>query len=178
MKKPTAITAVFALLLCANIIAQETQTKRTSTTESPSTKQIVVNTGDISIGPMKKVKIYIRSINEVGKDGEREPKLVLFDSNRDFGVNDLTTIVYPGTKIVWVRDRNSGVKDIISISPKKEKGPVFKRKVKSRFLAKGYKLCIPKRAKEGEEAYNIGYKLYDGTRKILDPRIRINPPPE
>ena len=46
-----------------------------------------------------------------------------------------------------------------------------------RPLCKGLKLKIPKDA-QGEESYGIEYILHNGTKLIVDPRLKILPPPD
>ncbi len=122
---------------------------------------------------MKRVKIYLRSII----DQDNEKKLALFDSERNGGINNLTTTVEAGGTVIWKPDSKSGLKDVARIIAKGNKeGLIFKSKPSRRFLCKGIKLKIPKDAR-GEEDYGIEYVLCDGTKLNIDPRIKIYPPP-
>jgi hypothetical protein len=119
---------------------------------------------------MRKVKIYLRSIEQKG-----EKRLALFDSNRNGDINDLVTEVEPGAKIVWTKDCCSGIKSISKIFSKKGDGTIFKMEPRKRFFCSGFTLIVPKDAK-GEEAYNISYVLCDGKEISIDPYIKIIPP--
>jgi hypothetical protein len=117
------------------------------------------------------VKIYLRFIV---KDGEN--RLALFDSNRKGDINDLTTDVQTGATIIWKLDSCSGIKSITRIYSNEKEHPVFKSDPKKRFLCKGFKLQLEEGAK-GLEKYTINCILYDGTELIIDPYIRVPPPP-
>lgn len=117
------------------------------------------------------VKIYLRSIV---KDGENS--LALFDSNRNGDINDLTTEVQAGATIIWKLDCCSGIKSITRIYSKEKEHTVFKSDPRKRLLCKGFKLQLEKRA-EGKEKYTIECILCDNTELIIDPYIRILPPP-
>lgn len=117
------------------------------------------------------VKIYLRSIV---KDGENS--LALFDSNRNGDINNLTTDVYAGDMVIWKLDCFSGIKSITKIYSKKGERNVFKSDPIKRWLCKGFKLQLSESAK-GTEAYTIEYILNDETKVIIDPYIKILPPP-
>lgn len=119
---------------------------------------------------MKTVKIYLRSIEQEGKK-----RLALFDSNRNAGIDDLTTIVQRGATVIWTTDCCSGIKSITKVFSKKGKRNVFKTDPRKRFLCKGLVLNISREA-EGEEAYGIDYILCDGSSHSIDPLIKIPPP--
>jgi hypothetical protein len=119
---------------------------------------------------MKTVKILLRSIEQDGKK-----RLAMFDSNRNSGIDNLTTIVPRGATVIWTMDCNSGIKTISKIYSKSGKRNVFKMDPRKRFLCKGLFLNISREA-EGEEAYGIDYILCDGTPHSIDPTIKIPPP--
>lgn len=118
------------------------------------------------------VKIYLRSIIQNG-----EKRLAMFDSNRSGDINDLRTVVpYGGAKVIWKRDCCSGIKSITKIDFKKGKLNVFKSNPEKLRLCTGFKLLLTEEA-VGEEAYTIECILSDETKLIIDPFIKIPPPP-
>jgi hypothetical protein len=119
---------------------------------------------------MKTMKIYLRAVEQNEKN-----KLALFDSNRNGGIDDLTTEVPAGAIIIWQLDYLSGIKSITRVYSKKGNGNVFKTEPKKRLLCKGFTLQLSKDA-SGEEAYAIDYILCDGRKVTIDPYIRIIPP--
>jgi hypothetical protein len=119
---------------------------------------------------MKTVKIYLRSIEQKKKN-----QLVLFDSNRNGGIDDLTTVVPPGAIIIWKLDCLSGIRNITKIYSKTGKRNVFKSDPRKRLLCKGFALQLSKDA-EGEEEYAIEYILCNGKQVTIDPYIRVEPP--
>jgi hypothetical protein len=117
------------------------------------------------------VKIYLRAIVR-----DRENSLALFDSNRHGGINDLTTDVNPGDKVIWKLDCCSGIKSITRIYSKEKEHPIFKSDPEKRPLCKAFKLQVPKTAKpDVREQYAIEYILRDDTRMTIDPYVRIPP---
>ena len=118
-----------------------------------------------------RVKIYLRSIVK-----DKENYLALYDSNGNVGINDLTTDVLPGATIIWKLDCNSGIKSITKIYSKAEEHPIFKSQPVNRLLCKGFKLQLEEGV-EGKEKYNIECILYDNSPLIIDPYIRVPPPP-
>lgn len=116
------------------------------------------------------VKIYLRSLV---KNGEKH--LAMFDTNRQGDINNLTTDVYAGDKVIWKLDCCSGIKSITRIYSKEKEHPVFKSDPKKRFLCKGFKLHLEKGA-EGKEKYTIECILSNNTELIIDPYIRVPPP--
>jgi hypothetical protein len=121
-----------------------------------------------------RVKIYLRAIRQ--GDATR---LALFDSKRQGGINDLTTDVYMGDTVIWKPDCCSGIKSITSISPKKaDTHPVFLSAPRKRLFCTGFTLPIAKDAKEElVERYTIECILCDNSALIVDPYIRVLPPP-
>lgn len=118
-----------------------------------------------------KVKIYLRSVIQNG-----EKRLALFDTNGNGDINNLTTDVHAGDLVIWTLDCCSGIKSITKIYSKKGERNVFIRDPIKRWLCKGFKLKVPESAK-GKEAYTIEYILSDDTKMIIDPYVRILPPP-
>jgi hypothetical protein len=117
------------------------------------------------------VKIYLRSIVK-----DKKNYLVLFDSNRNGAINDLITDVQEGATIIWKLDSRSGIKSITRIYSKAEEHPVFKSDPRKRLLCKGFKFKLEKGA-EGKEKYTIECILCDNSELIIDPYIRVPPPP-
>ncbi len=117
------------------------------------------------------VTIYLRAI----KQGDAN-SLALFDSNRKGDVNNLTTDANVGDTIIWKLDCCSGIKSITRIYSKEMKHPVFLERPRKRMLCKGFKLPIEKGA-DGMEKYTIECTLCDNKELIVDPYIRVPPPP-
>jgi hypothetical protein len=118
-----------------------------------------------------KVNIYLRSVVQNGKNC-----LALFDTNRNGDINNLTTEAYAGDLVIWKPDCGSGIKSITKIYSKTGERNVFKSDPIKPWLCKGFKLQLSKSAK-GIEAYTIEYILGDDTEMIIDPYIKILPPP-
>jgi hypothetical protein len=118
-----------------------------------------------------KVKIYLRSVIQNG-----EKRLALFDTNRNGDINNLTTDVYAGDMVIWKLDCFSGIKSITKIYSKKGERNVFKTDPRKLLFCKAFKLQLAKDVK-GTEAYTIEYMLCNKTKVIIDPFIKIQPPP-
>ena len=123
------------------------------------------------------VKIYLRSIVR-GK----EKYLGLYDSNGNVYINNLITDVLPGATIIWKLDCRSGIKSITRIYSKEKEHPIFKSEPRKRLLCKEFKLQVEEGlvlvpGKDIEEKYTIECILYDNTELIIDPVIRVPPPP-
>jgi hypothetical protein len=122
------------------------------------------------------VKIYLRAIVKNGIN-----KLFLFDSNRNGDINDLITEVPAGDTILWKFDCCSGIKSITRIYSKEDKHTVFLSEPRKRLLCKGFKLKldIPEEDQERIEKYTIECILCDNdnTELIIDPYIKVPPPP-
>jgi hypothetical protein len=127
---------------------------------------------------MKIVKIYLRSVEQT-VDGKVENHLAMFDSNGVGAIDNLITDVQRGDTVIWKLDRLSGIRSIAEIFFKKGDHHVFKSDPRKRFLCKGFKLQVPIDAEEGMEeySYTIEYKLREDTDVIIDPYIRVPPPP-
>jgi hypothetical protein len=123
------------------------------------------------------VKIYLRAIL-AGKDNSN--KLALFDSKRHGDINGLITEVNKTDTIIWKLDCCSGIKSITGVHSSSEEGhTVFISEPKKRFLCKGFKLQLdlPEVKEERKEKYTIECILCDNTPLIIDPFIRVPPPP-
>jgi hypothetical protein len=121
---------------------------------------------------MKAVTIYLRSleINSVNH-------LAMFDSKRNGDIDKLTTEVPAGGTVIWKLDCLSGIRSITRIYSKTGKRNVFIIDPKKLLLCKGFKLQLTD-VKAGEkEEYNIEYILCNGKTVIIDPMIRVIPPP-
>lgn len=122
------------------------------------------------------VKISLRAIVY----GETK-SLALFDSNHMGDINGLVTNANPNDTVIWKLDCCSGIKRITSIHSSSKTGhTVFISEPKKRFLCKGFKLQLelPKTDEERKEKYTIECILWDDTPLIIDPYIRIPPPPD
>ena len=118
------------------------------------------------------VKIYLRSIV---KNGEKH--LAMFDTNRNGDIDNLTTVVPRGENVIWKLDCCSGIKSITKIYSKNKERKVFKSDPTKLLLCKGFQVQISESAKPGEEeTYAIEYLLRNGTKVVIDPCIRIDPP--
>jgi hypothetical protein len=119
------------------------------------------------------VTIYLRSI-----DIHNEKHLALFDSHREGGIDNLVTVAYAGEKVIWKPDCCSGIKRILKIYSKNGEKIIFETDPKKQFLCRGFEMYIPGTVDVGtQEAYTIEYLLYDDTKHILDPYVKIIPPP-
>jgi hypothetical protein len=121
---------------------------------------------------MKTVKIYLRVIEQ-----HKVKKFSLYDSHGNGGIDELVTEVVRGGTVYWLPDCNSNIKEIVSIFPKKNDWELLTtRPTKLRFC-KGIKIKIPIDAPTGEEAYGIKCITTKGDTLIIDPMLRIPPPP-
>jgi hypothetical protein len=121
---------------------------------------------------MKTVTIYLRSV------AQREKKrLAMYDTNGHGDIDNLVTEVEPGTAITWKLDCQSGIKSISRIYSKTGKRNIFRTDPRKLTFSKGFRLQLSGDA-QGEEAYAIEYILCDDTKMIIDPVIRIPPPPD
>jgi len=129
-------------------------------------------TGD-SEGPedSPKVKIYLKAIEE---DGEMHLKM--YDSNKpeDKVIDELETLVPPGSTVIWKRTLSSGIKRIDKIGSKSGDGNIFKGDAQPIPNTKRFKLEIPEDVSSGEEeAYYIKFEDKDGKLHEIDPYLRI-----
>lgn len=130
------------------------------------------------------VTIYLRSIIK-----DKRYCLAMFDSNGKGDINNLETRVDPDSSVVWKLDKPSGIKRIISISPR---DPKYTEIFKNDVIAKSpdeFELQLPKSLVRALEAYNIEYvieveQIVKGEKVekvektiVIDPYVRIEPPP-
>jgi len=119
------------------------------------------------------IKIYLRSVFVY-----KTTHLAMFDTNRYGAVDNLTTYVSSGDTVIWKPDRCSGISSITKISSKHGIRNIFKTDPKKRFYCEEFILQIPLGLKEGEEEeYTIEYITKKGEKVIIDPIIKIDPPP-
>ncbi len=118
--------------------------------------------------------IYIRAIVKDDKNC-----LALFDSNHKGDINDLRTVVHAGDTVIWKLDCCSGIKSLARIYSNEEKHMVFLNQPRKRLLCKGFmlRLDLPEAKVLREEKYTIECILCDDTTLIVDPFIRVPPPP-
>jgi hypothetical protein len=119
------------------------------------------------------VTIYLRAVLK-----DKTNCLAMFDSNRKGDINNLETVVTPGSKIIWTLDSSSGIKHINRIWSKETKSKLFPG-ILTEKSPEGFALQIPESSESALEAYIIEYILddKDNTKVIIDPYIRIDPPP-
>jgi hypothetical protein len=134
------------------------------------------------------VKIYLRAIVKDGtvkygivKCGRLEGgkyHLAMFDSNHFGAIDDLTTDVPARATIIWKLDSCSWIKRITRIYSKEDKHTIFISEPRKLLLCKGFKLRldIPEEKVERKEKYTIECILYNNTKLIIDPVIRVPPP--
>ena len=115
---------------------------------------------------MPTIKIFLCADNE----GD----LHLRDSNGQFGKNDLKTFANKKDKIVWLLERDSGIKKINGIIPKQGTKDIFKSKPSGKSPKK-WKGVIGDED-DVEYLYDISYTLIDGKEKTIDPKIVVLPP--
>lgn len=136
---------------------------------------------------MKKVRIYLRSLNipvdsekiEKQSGNNKSHQLLLFDSNRNGAVNNLVTVVPSGALIIWKRDRCSGIRKITKIEAKGGKEEKFWKKLRRRFICEGFTIRAPYVEERTRFPYNIEY-LPSGEKTkpvLIDPYIDVDPPP-
>jgi hypothetical protein len=122
------------------------------------------------------VKIFLRSIKcDIGKG--KENCLAMRDSNCSEGINNLVTEVTGGSKVSWELEKLSGIKSISRIWGEATKSKVFKNEPKKILLQKGFQVDLVDSDIELQGKYNIEYILDDETKMIIDPYIKILPPP-
>jgi hypothetical protein len=125
------------------------------------------------------VTIYLRSVSK-----DKKKNLAMFDTKGNGDINNLETVADPGSMIIWKLDQNSGIKKLNKISSREKKSRIFKNKpiIKSDGEIV---LQLPPDLDEAIEAYIIEYVIEVTNDKgekqdvtmVLDPYIRIEPPP-
>ncbi len=121
---------------------------------------------------LKKVEIFLKVYIE---DGEKH--LELYDSNDpdNIVIDDLYTVVEPGTKVVWRRAKDSGIRCIKKVSPI-DPGEIFTGDARTILLKKRFRTRIP----EGEVKPNKKEKYIivfldkkDKEETAIDPYLRV-----
>jgi hypothetical protein len=123
-------------------------------------------------GDLKKVEIFLKVYV---KDGEKH--LEMYDSNKPESkvVDDLHTEVEPGTKVVWRRAKDSGIKSMKKVAPV-DPGEIFIGDAKTILLNKRFRTRIPneKINRKKEEKYIIVFvDKEDKEETSIDPYLRI-----
>ncbi len=123
------------------------------------------------------VTIYLKAVED-----DKEMKLLLSDSKDGTGMDAKTyyTDVGPGTKVVWRRADNSGIKSIRKVGPLSEKGPIFPGNAKT-ILGKRRRISVSDDApipsdqdEETVEQYEIIFKDTKNNKEWpIDPYLRI-----
>lgn len=127
---------------------------------------------DMPSGYLKKVEIFLKVIV---KDGEKH--LEMYDSNDPASkvVDNLHTVVEPGTKVVWRRTKDSGIKSIKKVAPV-DQGEIFVGEARTILLKLRYRIRIPdeKIRPNKEEKYIIVFvDKKDKEETHIDPYLRI-----
>jgi len=123
--------------------------------------------------PLKKVTIYLKIHEEDGKK-----RLEMYDSNnpKNIVIDDLTTEVDPGTKVVWRRAEDSGIRSIRKVGPVEDNGEIFPEDAKTILLNKRMRTRVPDNIadKDKGQKYIIEFKdKRDGEVTPIDPYLRI-----
>lgn len=118
---------------------------------------------------LKKVYIFIASVEINGVI-----HLKLRDSNGNSAIDTLCTTVHPGEKVIWKKEKDSGLKRITDIKSIGSHN-IFIEKPRKKFFKDEHYMDILKDA-NGKEEYAIGFKLKDNSSHIIDPYLRIPPP--
>ena len=123
------------------------------------------------------VKVFLSSVqSDIGHG--KENCLHLRDSNGHVGVNNLKTEVPKGSTVCWVLEKESGIKSITRIwgTEKQPNNIVFKKEPKKTIITRVFQGDVIDTI-DMEGKYNIEYILNNGTKIIIDPYIKITPPP-
>jgi len=118
------------------------------------------------------VQVHLRSVIK-----DKRECLAMFDSNGNGDINNLETEVHAGEKINWLLDGNSRIKKIVKIWSREENSKLFKVELTGGPQKDQFELQISESAEPGLEAYNIECLLGDDSNLVIDPYIRILPPP-
>ena len=121
---------------------------------------------------LKKVEIYLKVYI---KDGEKH--LEMYDSNNPAKrvIDDLYTDVEPGTKVVWRRAKDSGIRSIKKVSPI-DPGDIFTGDARTILLNKRFRTRIPEGEvkRDKEEKYIIIFKdKKEKEETPIDPYLRV-----
>lgn len=121
---------------------------------------------------LKKVEIFLKVYL---KDGEKH--LEMYDSNNPDNrvIDDLHTVVDPGTKVVWRRAKDSGISSIRKVSPI-DPGEIFTGDARTILLNKRFRTRIPEGElkRDKEEKYIIIFKdKKEKEETPIDPYLRV-----
>ena len=121
---------------------------------------------------LKKVKIFLKVYI---KDGEKH--LEMYDSNNpdNIVIDDLYTDVEPGTKVVWRRAKDSGIRSIRKVSPI-DPGVIFTGDARTILFYKRFRTRIPEGEvkRDKKEKYIIVFlDKKDKEETPIDPYIRV-----
>jgi hypothetical protein len=121
---------------------------------------------------LKKVEIFLKVYI---KDGEKH--LEMYDSNNPAKrvIDDLHTVVEPGTKVVWRRAKDSGIRSIKKVSPT-DRGEIFTGDARTILLNKRFRTRIPEGQvkRDKEEKYIIVFlDKKDKEETPIDPYLRV-----
>lgn len=123
-------------------------------------------------GELDKVEIFLK-VHE--KDGVKH--LEMYDSNKPASkvINDLYTEVERGTKIIWRRAKDSGIKSIRKVAPVTT-GEILVEEASTILLNLRYRARVPDKdiAPGTEEKYIIVFvDRKDGEETSIDPYLKI-----
>ena len=127
---------------------------------------------DKPIENIKKVEIFLKVFI---KDGEKH--LEMYDSNNpdNIVIDDLYTVVEPGTKVVWRRAKDSGIRSIRKVNPI-DPGEIFTRDARTILLYKRFRTRIPEGEikRDKKEKYIIVFLDKKDKEEIpIDPYLRV-----
>lgn len=131
----------------------------------------------------KKVIIYLVSVEIVDTNGVDSQHLIMFDTNKDIAIDNLTTLFEKekGQKgTIWWESKG-GIKKIIEIKSKADTSIIFDDGIREEVKDIKYRLKLPiNRPFPGEEikeSYLIKYIPTDSKDTlIIDPYIDLKPP--
>jgi hypothetical protein len=135
------------------------------------------------------VAIYLASVKRKDGHGKDSYHLAMFDANGDWGIDTLVTIIKidpskdKSGNIRWIKVVKSGIKRIIEIKSLADSTIIFKNGTYEHPHGV-WNLNLPKEIYEHpgktiEEEYLITYIPEDkDTTIIIDPMIRVPPPPK
>ncbi|HEN20808.1 MAG TPA: hypothetical protein ENN86_02230 [Desulfobacteraceae bacterium] len=118
----------------------------------------------------KQVIIYLKKVVEI--DGKMHLEMYNSYAPDIIVVDSLWTDIRPGIKVIWVPERESGIKIIKRIGSSTKKGKIFKEDASKVFLSNKFKLRIPEDA-IGDEKYDIEFENHERNSGNIDPYLRI-----
>ena len=122
-----------------------------------------------------RVTIFVKLVvDENGKNA-----LEIYDSNDPTRViNNHVALVMPGTKVVWRRTKDSGIKKFKRIYPK-DRGEIMEEEATTFLLKKRFRYNVPDNSMEtlAQEEYYIEIKGNSGNEAtLIDPYLKFPPP--